>query len=80
MWKHAIAGGGIAALITVSLKSVLDVYFRHSLWGSFIGGGLNLLLFLFWLFVSIQAFLAGAEISAWMGRRLRTRKPPVPLR
>lgn len=76
MWKHAFAGGGIAALITVSLKSVLDIYFRHSLWGNFIGQGLNLLLFLFWLFVSIQAFLAGAEIAAWLGRRARARKVP----
>ncbi len=77
-WKHAFVGGGIAALITVSLKGVLDFYFRHSLWSSFIGGGLNLLLFLFWLFVSIQAFLAGAEIAAWLGRRVRLRKPGVP--
>jgi len=75
-WKYAFVGGGIAALITVFLKGALDFYFRHSLWGSFIGTGLNLLLFLFWLFVSIQAFLAGAEVAAWLGRRSKARKPP----
>ncbi len=74
MWKHAFVGGGIAALITVSLKTFLDVYFRYSMWKSFIGNGLNLLLFLFWLFVSIQAFLAGAEVSAWLGRRRKVRQ------
>lgn len=76
-WKYAFVGGGISALITVFLKGALDFYFRHSLWGSFIGGGLNLLLFLFWLFVSIQAFLAGAEVAAWLARRAKARKPPL---
>jgi uncharacterized BrkB/YihY/UPF0761 family membrane protein len=50
---------------------VLDIYLRNTFWGSFIGSGLNLLLFLFWLFASIQAFLAGAEIAAWLGRTKR---------
>lgn len=70
-WKHAFVGAAFAAVTTGSLKSVLDIYLRHSFWGSFIGGGLNLLLFLFWLFVSIQSFLAGAEIAAWLGRTQR---------
>jgi uncharacterized BrkB/YihY/UPF0761 family membrane protein len=51
------------------LKTVLDLYLRHTLWASFIGSGITLLVFLFWLFLSIQAFLAGAELAAWMGRR-----------
>lgn len=74
LWRHAFVGAAFAALTTGSLKGVLDFYFRHSMWGSFIGGGLNFLLFLFWLFVSIQAFLAGAELSAWLGRRAAIRK------
>ena len=69
LWRHAFVGAGFAALVAISLKSGLDVYFRHTAWGSFIGGGVNFLLFLFWLFVSIQAFLAGAEIAAALGRR-----------
>lgn len=68
-WGHAFTGAAFAALVAISLKSGLDVYFRHSLWSSFVGGGLNLLLFLFWLFVSIQGFLAGAEIAAALDRR-----------
>ena len=74
LWKHAFIGAAFAALITVSLKGVLNFYFQHSMWGSFIGGGLNFLLFLFWLFVSIQAFLAGAEVAAWRGRRAAIRR------
>ena len=74
MWKHAFVGAAVAAITTGSLKGFLDFYFRHSMWGSFIGGGLNFLLFLFWLFVSIQAFLAGAEVAAWLGRRAAIRK------
>ena len=63
-----MVGAAFAALVAVSLKGALDLYFRHTMWGSFIGGGLTFLLFLFWLFVSIQAFLAGAEIAASLGR------------
>jgi membrane protein len=69
LWRDALAGAAFAALVSISLKSGLDLYFRHTAWGSFIGGGVNFLLFLFWLFVSIQAFLAGAEIAAFLGRR-----------
>jgi len=74
LWRHAFAGAAVAAITACSLKGFLDFYVRHSLWSSFIGGGLNFLLFLFWLFVSIQAFLAGAEVAAWLGRRLRNVK------
>ncbi len=74
LWRHAFPGAALAALVTCSLKGVLDFYFRHSMWGSFIGGGVNFLLFLFWLFVSIQAFLAGAETAAWLGRRAEIRR------
>jgi membrane protein len=74
LWRHAMSGAAFAALVSVSLKGGLDLYFRHSMWGSFIGGGLTFLLFLFWLFVSIQAFLAGAELAAWLDRK-RTPQP-----
>jgi len=68
-WRHAFVGAAFAALIVGSLKTVLDLYLRHTLWASFIGSGITLLVFLFWLFLSIQAFLAGAELAAWLGRR-----------
>lgn len=69
LWRHAVVGAAFGALAAVSLKGLLDFYLRHSPWASLIGSGLTLLLFLFWLFFSIQAFLAGAEIAAWLGRR-----------
>lgn len=68
-WRHAFVGAAFAAVIVGSLKSVLDLYLRHTLWASFIGSGITLLVFLFWLFLSIQAFLAGAELAAWLGKR-----------
>lgn len=74
LWRHATAGAAFAAIVSVSLKGALDLYFRHTMWGSFIGGGLTFLLFLFWLFVSIQGFLAGAEIAASMGRLRRNQR------
>jgi membrane protein len=78
LWRHAMAGAAFAALVAVSLKGALDLYFRHTMWSSFIGGGLTFLLFLFWLFVSIQAFLAGAEIAASLGRIRRGKRAGLP--
>lgn len=76
-WRHALAGATFSAVIVGSLKTVLDLYLRKTLWASFIGSGLTLLVFLFWMFLSIQAFLAGAELAAWMGRRSLMRKNKV---
>ena len=73
LWRHAIAGAAFAALVAISLKGGLDLYFRHAAW-SFIGGGVNFLIFLFWLAASIQAFLAGAEVAAWFSRRAGRKK------
>jgi membrane protein len=68
LWRHAWIGAGLAALVVVFLKGALDLYIQHSMWGSIIGGGLNFLLSLFWLFLSIQAFLGGAEVAAWLSQ------------
>ncbi len=71
LWWHAAIGGAFGAVVVGSLKGLLDIYLRNSMWVNVIGGGLTLLAFLFWLFISFQAFLAGAEIAAWLGRRRR---------
>ena len=73
-WRHTLVGSAFAALVVILLKGALDLYFRHTMWSSFLGGGLNFLLFLFWLFVSIQAFLAGAEITAALTRVRRVQR------
>lgn len=67
-WRHAFAGGLLSALVVGSLKGGLDLYLRHSPLASIFGTGLTVLVFLFWLFLSIQAFLAGAETAAMLGR------------
>jgi membrane protein len=68
-WRHALVGAAVAALVVGSLKTVLDFYLRRTMWASVIGSGITLLIFLLWLFFSIQAFLAGAELAAWLGKR-----------
>lgn len=74
LWRHALVGAAFGAMAAVTLKGLLDLYLRKTLWASLIGSGLTLLLFLTWLFLSIQAFLAGAEIAAWLGRRAGRRQ------
>lgn len=82
LWRHAAVGAIFGSIVAGSLKGLLDLFLRHSVWASFIGSGLTVLVFLFWLFLSIQAFLAGAEITAWLGRRQGPRRwlplPPHP--
>lgn len=68
-WRPAALGAILSALAVGSLKSGLDIYLRHSPLASIFGTGLTVLVFLFWLFLSIQAFLAGAEITAMFMRR-----------
>ncbi|MDB6076413.1 MAG: putative ribonuclease [Akkermansiaceae bacterium] len=73
-WGHAMIGAAFGAVIVGSLKSILDHFLKYSFWASFVGSGITLLIFFFWLFFSVQAFLIGAEIAAWFGRRQRRRQ------
>lgn len=68
-WRAAGLGAVLSALAVGSLKGGLDFYLRHSPLASIFGTGLTVLVFLFWLFLSIQAFLAGAELTAMFMRR-----------
>ena len=80
-WRHALVGGALSALAVGSLKTGLDWYLRQSPLASVFGTGITVLVFLFWLFLAIQTFLAGAEITAFLNRRYgvlprkTTRKP-----
>jgi membrane protein len=76
-WNYAMAGAAFGAAVVGSLKTLLDHFFRHTFWASFVGSGFTLLLFFFWLFFSIQAFLVGAEIAAWLGRKAKRRERSV---
>ncbi|HEY8961238.1 MAG TPA: YihY/virulence factor BrkB family protein [Luteolibacter sp.] len=73
-WWHAFVGATFSSIIAGSLKGGLDFYLRHGMWGSVSGAALTLLVVLFWLFLSIQAFLAGAEITAAFGRKAAREK------
>lgn len=68
-WRPAALGAVVSALAVGSLKSGLDLYLRHSPLATIFGTGFTVLVFLFWLFLSIQAFLAGAELTALLMRR-----------
>jgi membrane protein len=73
-WWHAFVGATFSSIIAGSLKGGLDFYLRHGMWSSVSGAALTLLVVLFWLFLSIQAFLAGAEITASLGRKAAREK------
>jgi len=73
-WGYALIGATFGAMVVGSLKSVLDHFMTHTFWGSLAGGGLSIMVFFFWLFFSIQAFLVGAEITAWLGRKAKRRE------
>ncbi len=75
LWWPAMVGSLFAALAVGSLKSGLDLYLRHSPLASIFGTGVTVLIFLFWLFISIQAFLAGAEITAMLMRKRESAGP-----
>ena len=68
-WREALLGGLMSAVLVGSLKSGLDLYLRHSPLASIYGTGLTVLVFVLWLFLATQAFLAGAELSAMLVRR-----------
>lgn len=73
-WGYALIGGAFGAVVVGSLNRVLEGFMRHTLWASFVGSGFTVLIFLFWLFFSIQAFLIGAELAAWLERRAKRRE------
>ena len=60
----ALYGALLSAAAVGSLKSALDMYLQRSMLASIFGTGLTVLVFLYWMFLSIQAFLAGAEVTA----------------
>lgn len=68
-WPHAFLGAALAAGVVGSLKGALDWYLRISFLASLFSAGFSILAFLLWLLLSIQAFLAGAEIAAMLGRK-----------
>lgn len=78
----ALYGALLSAAAVGSLKGALDAYLHLSPLASIFGTGLTVLIFLYWMFLSIQAFLAGAEITAMItarrGGMLLGRKDPQP--
>jgi membrane protein len=68
---HAFAGAAFAAAAVCLLKGGLDFYLTRSWFGSVFGTGLAVLVFLLWFFLSVQAFLGGAQFAALLGERRR---------
>ena len=76
-WRHAWLGAAASALIVGSLKTGMEMYFRHSPLASVFGTGLAFLLFFFWLFLAIEAFLAGALLADLLGHVADEARSPV---
>jgi membrane protein len=68
-WWHALLGALLAASSVSLLKGGLDFYLSHSPLASVFGTGLAVLVFLLWFFLSIQCFLAGAQVAAMLKNR-----------
>jgi len=65
-WRFVWPGAVLSGLMVSSLKWVLGSYLQHSFLASILGTGLTTLILLFWILLSIKAFLFGAEVTAML--------------
>jgi len=65
-WRHVWPGALFSGVLVSSLKWVLGSYLQRSFLASILGTGLTTLILLFWILLTIKAFLLGAEITAML--------------
>lgn len=70
-WRAVWPGAALGAVLVASFKWVIGVYLRYSPLATVMGTGLTILLFFFWIFLSVEAFLAGAEVTSVIEERRR---------
>ena len=68
LFKHALQGGIVSAVLLLVLKIGLTVFLKYADVGNFYGSALTLVLVLFWIYFAMQAFLFGAEYAAELAR------------
>lgn len=76
-WTDAAAGALITALLFVLGNYLLGFYLRHGAAGSAYGTAGSLVVFLLWIYYSLQIFLFGAEITHVYATRHGARVTPV---
>jgi membrane protein len=66
LWRHVWPGALVSGIMVSSLKWVFGSYLQKSFLASVLGTGLTTLILLFWILLSIKAFLLGAEITSML--------------
>ncbi len=66
LWRHVWPGAVLSGLAVSSLKWILGSFLQRSFLASILGTGLTTLILLFWILLSIKAFLFGAEITSML--------------
>lgn len=68
LWRDALAGGGLAALLFLAGKKLFALYLAHAGMATTFGAAGSLAVLLMWLYFSAAVLLLGAEFSAARGR------------
>jgi membrane protein len=71
LFKEALIGGAVSALLLLVLKIGLAQFLAHSQFGSIYGSAVTLVLVLFWIYFAMQVFLYGAELAAELAQERR---------
>ncbi len=68
-WKELVRGAVITAILFIFGKSIIDIYITDLIGPSFLGTAEAFVLFLLWVYYSVQIFLFGASITYVYSRR-----------
>lgn len=68
LWRDALVGGGLAALLFLAGKKLFALYLAHAGMATTFGAAGSLAVLLMWLYFSAAVLLLGAEFSAARGR------------
>jgi membrane protein len=69
VWRDALTGGIVAALLFIGGKKLFALYLTHAGMASAFGAAGSLAVLLMWLYFSAAVLLFGAEFAAARGRR-----------
>jgi membrane protein len=74
LWRDAITGGGVAAVLFIAGKKLFAIYLAHASFANAFGAAGSLAALLMWLYFSTAVLLFGAQFAAARGRRRASRK------
>jgi membrane protein len=76
VWRDALTGGAVAALLFTVGKKLFALYLTHAGLANAFGAAGSLAALLMWLYFSAAVLLFGAEFAASRGRRRQTSDKP----